>query len=162
MVTDPHDLARLEALLRALAGRTPAQRRALDGVAAEVARAVDSPVALVSLVLDDAQYFAGAHGLDGWLDATRGTPLEWSFCATVVATGQRLDVPDPSTSSYAQNPLVLDGTVGSYQGVPLRTDDGQVLGSLCVISGASRTLDDAGWEQLTAAADRAVEVLQNR
>ena len=154
---------RLAALHEALRDRTPADRAVLDALAAQVADALGSPVALISLVLDDAQLFVGAHGLDGWLARTRGTPVEWSFCAHVVDSGAPLDVPDPAnTPPFSGNPLVTEGIVGSYQGVPVRSPSGEVLGSLCVISEKARALEADGWKQLEAAAAEAARLLAPR
>ena len=41
------------------------------------------PISLVTLVLDSAQFVLGSTGLEGWILASGGTPIEWSFCAPV-------------------------------------------------------------------------------
>lgn len=152
---------RMAALRQALAARGPAQREILDALAQEVAQASGAGVALVSLVLDDAQWFVGAHGLDGWLAEVRGTPVEWSFCADVVRGAAPLEVPDaPKDPRYADNPLVTTGAVGSYHGVPLTTQGGEVLGSLCVLGPPGFSLSGEGMATLRAAAGRAVRLLE--
>lgn len=157
-MSEIHDPARLASLAAWIRGSR--QAPALDALAAEVARSTGRPIALVSLVLPDAQVFAGAHGLDGWLAQTRGTPLEWSFCAHVVREDAALDVPDSAADPrFRDNPLVLNDGVAAYQGVPLRAPDGQTLGSLCVLTDGPATLDPDAWRILEEASRRAVALL---
>ena len=154
---------RLQALASALRNRTPRVAAELDALAAKVADAVGRPVALVSFVLDGAQYFVGAHGLDGWLAETRGTPVEWSFCAQVVRSDAPLDVQDASVHPvFHDNPLVVDGAVASYQGVPIRTAEGHVLGSMCVLSDEPGQLEPDAWSHLNEAAVQVIELLHDR
>ena len=58
----------------------------LDGIAREAAEALDLPTGVVSIVMDEAQYFTAMFGVDGWMGATRGSPVEWSFCRNVVGS----------------------------------------------------------------------------
>lgn len=126
----------------------------LDAFARDVATDLDAPVALVSIVGRDAQEFAGAYGLSGWLAETRGTPLEWSFCRRVVGTGKPYVVADAVNDAVQRdNPLVLDGTIGSYVGVPLQ-HDGEVVGALCVLTAAPREVDAGEVARLTEHAAR--------
>lgn len=129
------DASRLAAVAHVVAEQ---DRSVLDGVAREVAADLASPVALVSLVGRDGQEFAGAQGLSGWLDDTRGTPVEWSLCRHVVESGRAMVVEDAAHDDrHRDNPLVQDGVIGSYVGVPLR-HHGQLVGALCVISPSAR------------------------
>ncbi len=116
---------------------------ALKKWVSEAARAFDFPVALVSLVLEDRQWFQAQHGLTGKLLEERGTPRDWSFCRHVVEaeTPSVLIVPDAKKHpSFKDNPLVKDGLVGSYVGAPIQTSDGHVLGSFCLIDLKPRQL----------------------
>ncbi|APR86962.1 Serine/threonine protein kinase [Minicystis rosea] len=107
---------------------------ALQRLVEDVARELRVPVALVSLVLRDRQWFKAHFGLAGALLADRGSPREWAFCRHVVESGAPLVVPDARQNPvFAANPLVEDGTVGSYAGAPLVTPTGEVLGTLCII-----------------------------
>ena len=112
------------------AGRSPS----LDRLTELAARVVGTPVALVSLVDADRQRFASACGLDGELDATRETPLTHSFCRRVVEDRRPLIVEDARTDERLRaNPAVAEYTVIAYAGFPLRSPDGHVLGSFCVV-----------------------------
>jgi len=109
---------------------------ALQKLVEDTARAFGVPIALVSLILEDRQWFKAYFGLDDRTAAARGTPRELSFCRHLVEgdTAQPLVVPDASVHPYfSAHPLVQQGLVRSYAGAPLVTPTGQVLGSLCII-----------------------------
>lgn len=139
----------------------PDLRRQLDAVTERTARRLGQPISLVSLVLDTAQFFAGAHGVDGWLGEVRGTPIEWAFCARTVATGQPYLVPDATVDArQATNPLVTCDGIRSYAGVPV-VIDGAVLGAHCVMGLASQTFTDADLAELRATAEEISALLQS-
>ena len=139
------DEARLAALWRTGLLDTPPEE-VFDRLTRLVRRLLGAPVALVSLVDADRQFFKSALGLPEPWATTRETPLSHSFCQHVVATGTPLRVEDAR-----RDPLVCDSLavpelgVVAYLGMPLATADGQVLGSLCAIDTQPRdwTADDA-------------------
>ncbi len=96
--------------------------------------AVGAPVALVSLVDADRQFFKSQLGLaEPWAGA-RQTPLSHSFCRTVVDTAEPLVVTDAREDErVAGNLAIEDLGVVAYAGVPLLTPAGQILGSVCAI-----------------------------
>jgi PAS domain S-box-containing protein len=106
-----------------------------DDLTTLVARILDVPIALVSLVDADRQWFKSRYGLDA-----PETPRDISFCGHVVAEQELLVVPDAfEDNRFHDNPLVTgDPRVRFYAGVPLRTPDGHVLGTLCAIDHEAR------------------------
>ncbi len=101
------------------------------------------PVALISLVDKDRQFFKSQQGLTEPLATTRETPLTHSFCKHIVATAQPLIVPDAREHAVLHdNPAVKESHVIAYLGVPLRTPEGQTLGSLCTIDSKPRDWTD--------------------
>lgn len=91
-----------------------------------------TPVSLVSIVDDDRQVFRGQTGLDG--PFADGTPLSHSFCQHVVAGDAPLVITDARDDArVSDNEAIEDLHVVAYCGVPLRTPEGLVLGSFCVI-----------------------------
>jgi len=132
------DPARLEALRRT---------GLLDSAAEDIyqrltvaaRRLLAAPVALVSLVDADRQFFASASGLPEPWASTRQTPLSHSFCQHVVLRGCPLVVEDARQHPTLQHNLAVpDFDVVAYLGVPLITPDGQILGSFCVIDHVPR------------------------
>ena len=96
--------------------------------------ALDVPVAIVSLVDDDRQFFKSQCGLPEPWATRRETPLSHSFCRHVVSTGKPFLVSDAR-----RDPRVIDNDaieeigVIAYAGVPLVDADGLVLGAMGAI-----------------------------
>ncbi len=92
------------------------------------------PVALVSLVEGDRQFFKSACGLSGDWAQARQTPLSHSFCQHVVARRQPLVIADAHEHPLvAENLAVRDLSVVAYAGLPLTLGDGHVVGAFCAI-----------------------------
>ncbi len=107
-----------------------------DGIARLAASILETPIALVSLVDTDRQWFKARYGLD-----VPETSREVSFCAHVVEAGSSLVVTDAHADDrFADNPLTTGAPrVRFYAGMPLRTPSGMVLGTLCAIGHEPRT-----------------------
>jgi PAS domain S-box-containing protein len=121
---------RLQRLER-LGLRPEQQHDFLDHVAALAASIVGAPIALVSIVARDAQWFAARHGLE-----TPGTGRSESFCGHAVTGSTAFVVPDASADPrFTGNPLVRGPPgIRAYLGVPLFAGPGQSgIGTLCVI-----------------------------
>ncbi|WP_250028510.1 PP2C family protein-serine/threonine phosphatase [Paractinoplanes maris] len=126
---------------------------ALDRFAEMVRTVLRVPVALVTLVDADRQFFPGACGLgEPWL-GSRETPLSHSFCQHVVATAEPLIVTDARLDPRVSDNLAIDdlGVVG-YAGMPLTDAQGEVLGSLCAIDHQPRDWTAAELSLLAALA----------
>lgn len=97
------------------------------------------PIALISLVDENRQWFKAAQGLPG----THETPRDVSFCAHAVAQNTYLEVPDTARDErFRQNPLVVNEPhIRFYAGVLLRDAAGHALGTLCVLDREPRKLD---------------------
>jgi diguanylate cyclase (GGDEF)-like protein len=135
----------------------------LQQLVAEVAQAFGVPVALLSLVLGDRQWFKAHVGLPPSLARDRGTPRDWSFCHHVVQGRESLVVPDATRHPvFRDNPLVREGIVGSYAGAPLLTSTGEVLGSLCVIDTRPLVLGSEDLAALRELARRVAEDLEQK
>jgi len=138
-IADFDDEPRLEALDRCGLLDTPPES-AFDNVTALCADLLDVPIALVSLVDRDRQWFKSRVGLD----ATE-TARSVAFCDHAIRRREILVVEDATADArFADNPLVTDGPrIRFYAGVPLRTADGHALGTLCAIDRRPRTLSAA-------------------
>ena len=116
----------------------------LDDYVKQAAAEFDLPIGLVSIVMDDAQKFAAAHGIEDWIAAANGTPVEWSFCANSVKTEKEFIVEDATTHDVVKNnPLVTIDGIKCYAGVPLKSSKGFVVGNFCVIGDQSRSFSEA-------------------
>jgi GAF domain-containing protein len=106
-----------------------------DGLTRVAAKAMHAPVALVSLVAEDRQFFKSSVGMikEPWA-SQRGTPLSHSFCKHAVASRRPLVVDDAREDPVLRdNPAIEDLDVIAYAGIPLIGADGEALGTLCVI-----------------------------
>ncbi len=115
----------------------------------QAARELGLPIGLISVVLDDTQFFFAQVGLSGWLDHSRGTPREWAFCEHAVRSRQPFVVYDaPNDARVRNNPLVREDGIVAYAGAPLITERGQAVGTLCVIGTEPRTFEAHELERL--------------
>ena len=132
------DPARLSALQRLDILDTPPEA-AFDRLTALASRLLHAPVALVSLVDHNRQFFKSQVGLTGpWADA-RQTPLSHSFCKYVVASEAPLIVQDAREDPRLRdNPAIAELGAVAYAGMPMTTSEGQTLGSFCALDNKPR------------------------
>lgn len=102
------------------------------------------PVALVSLVDTNRQFFKSQVGLGEPWATRRETPLTHSFCQWVVSGHEELVVSDARTHPVlSHNQAIADLGVVAYAGVPLTASNGEAIGSLCAIDTAPRAWSEA-------------------
>lgn len=132
---------------------------AFDEITTLATELVGVPIALVSLVDKDRQWFKSATGLD----ATE-TPRDVSFCGHAIQGLDPFVVSDArSDPRFSDNPLVTAGPhVTFYAGVPLVTPEGHCVGTLCVIDQQPRELDPASLNTLRRLARVVVTLLEQR
>lgn len=159
VLRDPARLAEIAAL-----GLTaPEVDAVLQETVNEAAGALNLPTALVSVVMGEAQYFAAQHGLTGWMAEAHGTPVEWSFCAHAVQSGEPFVVEDAATDPLTKdNPLVRYENLRCYAGIPLVTSTGHALGTLCVIGNEPRSFTGAELDLLRGLAKKAIARIEAR
>jgi two-component system, cell cycle sensor histidine kinase and response regulator CckA len=124
---------RLAALRHTALLDTPPEE-GFDRLTRMASRLLGTPVALISLISEDRQFFKSAIGLPEPWASRRAAPLSFSFDAQVVSTGEQLVVEDAR-----RHPLLRHSTAirelgwVAYAGVPLVTRDGQTVGSFSVV-----------------------------
>jgi diguanylate cyclase (GGDEF)-like protein len=137
----PADEFRRLETLRSLKLLDTAPEERFDRVTRLARRVFGVPIALVSLVDADRQWFKSRQGLD----ATE-TPRDVSFCGHAIVGDRILVVSDATGDErFCDNPLVCgDPNIRFYAGYPLSAPDGSKIGTLCVIDRQPRemTKDD--------------------
>jgi GAF domain-containing protein len=114
-----------------------------DRLARLAAKVVDAPVALVSALDRDRQFFKSCLGLPEPWATRRQTPLSHSFCQHVVAAREPVIVSDARKDErMLDNLAIRDLGVIAYLGVPLITREGHAIGTLCVIDHNPRIWTD--------------------
>lgn len=110
-----------------------------DRVTRLASELLNVPVALITLVDEDRQFFLSCRGLPEPWASQRQTPLSHSFCQHVVAQAEPLVVDDAREHPLLRHNLAIrDLHVIAYLGVPLVDGGGNVLGSLCAIDSKPR------------------------
>jgi len=136
--TPANELRRLETLRNLNLLDTPAEER-FDRVTRLAKQVFATPIALVSLVDQDRQWFKSRQGLD----ATE-TPRDISFCGHAILDDKIMVVNNAAEDQrFCDNPLVTcDPNIRFYAGYPLSAPDGSRVGTLCVIDRQPRKISN--------------------
>jgi GAF domain-containing protein len=150
------EAARLEALRQYKILDTPSEQ-AYDDITALAAFICDVPIALISLVDADRQWFKSKVGLEA-----NETSREVSFCAHAILSNEIMIVNDAlEDERFDTNPLVTCApNIRFYAGVPLKTPKGHLIGTLCVIDHQPRDLSEHQLKTLEALARQVVMQLE--
>ena len=134
-------------------------QKMFDDITALAAGICGTPMALISLVDADRQWFKSRHGT-----TLSETPRDESFCAHTILERQTLVVPDAlKDPRFRGNPLVTGKPwVRFYAGAILRLPYGPAVGTLCVMDTRPREMDRIGLAILTSLRDLVVEEMVRR
>lgn len=149
--------ARLDRL-RALGVLDSPRERDFDDIVAYVARLCDAPIAFISLVDTDRQWFKAAHGFD-----RSETPLDQTICLHALSEERFVEVSDTALDPRTRDSPLCTGPDGVrfYGGAVLRVDE-VAIGSLCVLDRRPRRLDAAQRDAMILLARQVVRQLQLR
>ncbi|AYO83242.1 PAS domain S-box protein [Methylobacterium brachiatum] len=127
--TSEAEAERLRALDRYRLLDTPRERD-FDEIAEAAAELCEAPIAVINLIGEGRQFFKAEVGL-----GVRETPLDTSFCRQAILQEDFLYVPDATRDPrFKGNPLVTgEPGLRFYAGALLKTDEGQPIGTVCVL-----------------------------
>ncbi len=158
MKTNPKTESQRLAALRSLDILDTLPEKEYDQITQLVASICDTPVALISLLDEDRQWFKSKVGIDHC-----ETEKKYSFCNFAIQSDKDImEVSDAREDKrFEGNPLVDgDNQVVFYAGVPLRDKDGYALGTLCVIDHQPRTLSKKQKEGLFYLANQVTKLFE--
>ncbi|MEQ9287765.1 MAG: GAF domain-containing sensor histidine kinase [Cyclobacteriaceae bacterium] len=159
----PHDHPKEEQRLKELESYSildSLPEKDYDNITAIAAEICGTPISLVSLVDDKRQWFKSHHGLD----ATE-TPKEYAFCAHAINQADSIFVVEDSRKDqrFHDNPIVTgDPKVIFYAGVPLVSENGLPLGTLCVIDHKPKSLTRGQIQSMEALSHQVMNLLALR
>ncbi len=135
------------------------EEQAYDDLTKIASHICGCPIALVSLLDDERQWFKSHHGLD----ATE-TPREYAFCGHAILGDNIFYVPDSEKDErFFDNPLVVGApNVKFYAGIPLKLRGEYNVGTLCVIDNKPRELSEEQLDALRSLGRQVVSQLELR
>ncbi|HRJ47817.1 MAG TPA: PAS domain-containing protein, partial [Opitutaceae bacterium] len=155
----PDESARLAAVRDYAVLDTPPEAD-FDSIATLAAQICDMPIALITLIDGERQWFKAKVGIE-----IESTPREVAFCAHAINRPRELLVVNDATKDprFADNPYVTEANgIRFYAGAPLVTPGGHALGTLCVVDRKPREISAGQREALAVLSRHVMTQLQLR
>lgn len=153
-----NEAQRLEELRRYAVLDTPPEK-AFDNITKLAARVYKVPIAAVTLIDEDRQWFKSCVGLE-----TRELRRDVALCSYALLDDKVTVIPDAREDArFAENPLVTGAPhIRFYAAAPLRTKNGLNLGTLSIIDTKPRRLGEEASEMLAGLAALVVSEMELR
>ncbi|MFM7373912.1 MAG: GAF domain-containing protein, partial [Chthoniobacterales bacterium] len=154
----PDEAARQRALDELQLLDTPAEQE-FDDITLLASFICGTPIALISLVDRDRQWFKSRVGID-----IAETPRDIALCSHAILGDDIFEVTDAAQDKrFTDNPVVTgDLHLRFYAGVPLKTSDDHNVGTLCVIDRKPRKLTDPQRDALRALGRQIMRLVELR
>jgi two-component system NtrC family sensor kinase len=154
----PNEDSRLESL-RSLNILDSLPEKDFDQIVFLASQICDTPIAVISLIDKDRQWFKSKVGL-----SASETPRELAFCAHAILQKDILEIPNAlQDERFFDNPLVTgEPSIRFYAGAPLYALDGQPIGTVCVIDSKPKSLNEMQKRALRAISDQVTRLLELR
>ena len=134
-----------------------------DHVTERLAKLFKVPIALLTLIDKERQWFKSQTGLPADLAEAGCTSREISICGHVIANDEILIVRDLARDPrFANNPFVKECGLRFYAGVPLRGPNGFPVGSLCILDTKPRTMTTQEQDLLKMIAEDVMDQIKRR
>ncbi len=154
----PHNEAERLAALRSLEILDTPPEEAFDRIVRLAARIFEAPIAQVSLVDEDREWFKARYGTD-----KREGDRRTAFCSHALLLNDVLIVEDALTDErFHDSPLVREQGIRFYAGAPLRTSSGLNVGALCVKDHRPRQITPSQVQTLRDLAAIVVDQMEQR
>jgi PAS domain S-box-containing protein len=157
--TLPENEAERLAKLRSFGVLDTLPQKAFDDITALASAICGTPIALISLVDMDRQWFKSRVGLEA-----PQTSREVAFCSHAILNPAEVMVVEDATQDerFRDNPLVTEAPdIRFYAGAPIVTGDGMALGTVCVIDRSPRPFDASQRQALRSLASLVVTLLEH-
>jgi hypothetical protein len=133
-----------------------------DRITKKLARLFEVPIALITFIDRDHQWFKSQVGLPEEIAAAQQTSRDLSICGHVVANDELLVVEDLSRDRrFANNPLLRERGLRFYAGVPLRSNH-LAIGSLCILDVKPRKMSEREKRLLQIIGEDVMEEIERR
>ena len=152
----PREQERIDALIASGLLDTEPESR-FDAITASLREAFDVPIALISLVDGQRQFWKSASDPQS-LCGARESPRSTSICGHVVSANEVMVVPDTYLDArFANNPFLRERGIRFYAGAPLRAANGLAIGTVCVLGKTPRQVSRSERHLLEMTASRVMQ-----